>query len=28
VLPPEMSGTFEFRGEIRTVKEGENNFIL
>jgi hypothetical protein len=28
VLPPEMSGTFEFRGESRTVKEGENSFIL
>ncbi len=28
ILPPGMSGTFEFRGESKTVKEGENNFLL
>lgn len=28
VLPPGMNGTFEYGGEIRIVKEGENNFIL
>jgi alpha-L-rhamnosidase len=28
VLPPGMSGSIEYRGETRTVEEGENNFIL
>ncbi|WP_372947253.1 alpha-L-rhamnosidase C-terminal domain-containing protein [Mariniphaga sp.] len=28
VLPPGLKGSFKYQGEIRTVKEGENSFIL